>query len=50
VHVDSLRVLDQLPLKRLGVGDIDNPRGKGEEFRKLRGAEAPRSGYDLKPF
>ncbi len=50
VHVDALRVLDQLPLKRLGVVDIDDAGGKGEELRKLCGTEAPRSCNDLEAF
>ena len=47
MHVDALRVLDQLPLERLGVGDVDDTRGKGKQFGKLRGAEAPRTCDDL---
>ncbi len=47
MNVDALRVLDQLPLKRLGVVDIDDAGGKGKQLGKLRGAEASRSCDDL---
>ncbi len=50
VHVDALRVLDQLPLKRLGIVDVDDAGGKGEELRKLCGAEASCSRNDLEAF
>ena len=47
VDVDPLRVLDQLPLQRLGIVDVDDACGKGKQFCKLCGAEAPCACDDL---
>ena len=47
MNVDALAVLDQLPLKGLGVVDVDAPSGNGEELRKLCGTEASRSCNNL---
>jgi len=47
MHVDALTIFDQLPFQGLGVGDINDPRGKGEEFCKLCRTVAPRSGYQF---
>ena len=47
MDVDALAVLDQLPKNGFVVADIDDAGGKGEEFRKLRGAESSRSSNNL---
>jgi hypothetical protein len=36
-----------LPENCFGIADIDNAGGKGKQFSKLRGTEAPRSCDDL---
>jgi len=43
MHVDPLRVLDQLPFEGLGVVDLDDAGRNGEEFCKLSCTVAPRS-------
>ena len=47
VHIHSLRVLHQLPLKCLGVGQFHDAGGQGKQFGKLRGTEAPCTRDDL---
>jgi hypothetical protein len=47
MHVDSETVLDDLPLLGLGVADVDDAGGNGEEFGKLCGAVPPGSADDL---
>ena len=48
VNVDTLRVLDQLPFKCLGVGDIDDAGGERKQLGKLCGTKASGSCDDLK--
>ena len=47
VHVYSLAVLDQLPFKRLLVGQRDDAGGNLRKLRKLRSAVATCASHDL---
>ncbi len=47
MHVNPLRVLDQLPFQSLGIVDLDDTGRHGEELSQLRRTEASRSGHDL---
>ena len=47
MHVNTLTVLDYLPLKALLVGQLHDANGQLRQFRKLRGTEAPCSCDDL---
>ena len=50
MHVNTLTVLDCLPLKALLVGQLHDANGQLRQFRELRGTEAPCSCDDLVSF
>jgi hypothetical protein len=43
MNVYALRILDQLPFLRLGVGEFDDTGGDGKQLGQLSGAVTPRS-------
>src|SRR5579871_2294927 len=50
MNVYALRIFNQLPFLRLGVGEFNDTGGDGKQLRQLSGTVTPRSRDQLEAF